>query len=265
MKQNLQLKISQNLALTPQLQQSIRLLQLSSQELNQELEVILQANPLLERDEKNNDGSDNVDNFVPSSATTSVAEKSNPETSEEAGNTHEEAAPQENFREDFAEFSGDNRWDDSRATSDDDNDFTFQEAVPLTLRDHLLGQLKLLPLSGRDQTLAMFLIDELNDDGYLDQPLEELADLLSEETEIDPLELQTALKHIQHLDPAGVGAQNLAECLTLQLQAMPEETPHLNLAIAAAKDHLPLLANRDYAKLKNSSTAMMKPCVQSST
>ncbi|MEQ1601048.1 MAG: RNA polymerase factor sigma-54 [Methylophilaceae bacterium] len=249
MKQNLQLKISQNLTLTPQLQQSIRLLQLSSQELSQELEVILQANPLLERDEKNVDGSDAVDSFMSSSTSPATTEQPAAKSAEEVS-APEEAPPQENFAEDFADFSGDGRWDDSRAASDDDTDFTFQEAVPITLRDHLLGQLKLMPLSERDQILAMFLVDELNEDGYLDQPLEELAELLSEEQEIDPLELQTALKHIQHLDPAGVGAQNLAECLCLQLQAMPADTAHLGLAIAAAKNHLPLLASRDYAKLK---------------
>lgn len=249
MKQNLQLKISQNLTLTPQLQQSIRLLQLSSQELSQELEVILQANPLLERDEKNVDGSDVVDSFMSSTSSTSATEQSTTKNNEDNA-VPEEAPPQENFAEDFTDFTGDGRWDDSRAVSDDDTDFTFQEAVPLTLRDHLLGQLKLMPLSERDQILAMFLVDELNDDGYLDQPLDELAELLSEEQEIDLLELQTALKHVQHLDPAGVGAQNLSECLTLQLQAMPADTEYLALAITAAKNHLPLLANRDYAKLK---------------
>lgn len=241
MKQSLQLKFSQHLALTPQLQQSIRLLQLSTQELQQELEVLLQANPLLERADKNEDGSDvePPDIFVPASTTaeTSVA-------------APEESPRQEEFGESFLEFAGGNRWEESSSGSDDDNDFIFQEAVALTLREHLLSQLKLMPLSERDQTLAMFLVDAINDDGYLEQSLEELAAMLSEDSEIDPMELQTALKLIQHLDPPGIGARNLAECLSLQLQTLPADTPHLDIAIAVAENHLPLLASRDYAKLR---------------
>jgi RNA polymerase sigma-54 factor len=241
MKQSLQLKFSQHLALTPQLQQSIRLLQLSTQELQQELEVLLQANPLLERADKNEDGSDvePQDTFVPAST-----------ASETAVAAPEESPRQEDFGESYLEFSGGNRWEESSSGSDDDNDFTFQEAVTLTLREHLLSQLKLMPLSERDQTLAMFLVDAINDDGYLEQSLEELAAMLSEDSEIDPMELQTALKLIQHLDPPGIGARNLAECLALQLQTLPEDTPHLNIAIAVAENHLPLLATRDYAKLR---------------
>ena len=241
MKQSLQLKFSQHLALTPQLQQSIRLLQLSTQELQQELEVLLQANPLLERADKNEDGSDvePPDIFVPAStaAETSVA-------------APEESPRQEEFGESFLEFSGGNRWEENSSGSDDDNDFTFQEAVALTLREHLLSQLKLMPLSERDQTLAMFLVDAINDDGYLEQSLEELAAMLSEDSEIDPMELQTALKLIQHLDPPGIGARNLAECLSLQLQTLPADTLHLDIAVAVAENHLPLLASRDYAKLR---------------
>ena len=248
MKQSLQLKFSQHLALTPQLQQSIRLLQLSTQELNQELESLLQANPLLERTDRPEDGGGEAENFapMPNGAETSVA------ASTEAPEA--EAPRQDEFGgggDDYVEFSGgSNRWDESSAGSDDDNDFTFQEAVSLTLREHLLGQLKLMPLSERDQTLSLLLVDAINDDGYLEQSLDELAELLPEEYEVDLMELETALKHIQHLDPPGVGARNLAECLALQLKVLPEDTPGLQLAIAVAEQHLPLLATRDYARLR---------------
>ena len=248
MKQSLQLKFSQHLALTPQLQQSIRLLQLSTQELNQELESLLQANPLLERTDRPEDGGGEAESFtpMPNGAETSVAA---PAEAPEA-----EAPRQDEFGgggDDYVEFSGgSNRWDESSAGSDDDNDFTFQEAVSLTLREHLLGQLKLMPLSERDQTLSLLLVDAINDDGYLEQSLDELAELLPEEYEVDLMELETALKHIQHLDPPGVGARNLAECLALQLKVLPEDTPGLQLAIAVAEQHLPLLATRDYARLR---------------
>ncbi|ADQ83402.1 RNA polymerase factor sigma-54 [Methylovorus sp. MP688] len=244
MKQSLQLKFSQHLALTPQLQQSIRLLQLSTQELNQELETLLQANPLLERADKIEEPLEIPDNFIAAPVA--------PEPSVAA--TPEEAPRQDEFGgDDYFEFgssSGSNRWEDSSSGNDDDNDFSYQEAVSLSLRDHLLGQLKLLPLSERDQTLSMLLVDTITDDGYLEQSLEELAEMLPPELEIDMLELQTALKHIQNLDPPGIGARNLAECLSLQLRALPPDTPYVDLAIKVAETHLPLLAARDYAKLK---------------
>lgn len=241
MKQSLQLKFSQHLALTPQLQQSIRLLQLSTQELNQELETLLQANPLLERVEKNEDGTDvePAESFVPGTAqeTTAPAPEEKPLQEDFGGGTDEY----------FDKGAG--RWEEG-GSGDDDNDYTFQEAAAPTLREHLLEQLSLMPLSERDQKITLLLVDAINDDGYLEQTLEELAALLQEEPEIDPMELQTALKLIQHLDPPGVGARNLAECLSLQLQALPQETPHVDLARTVAEQHLPLLAARDYAKLR---------------
>ncbi|HEY8118412.1 MAG TPA: RNA polymerase factor sigma-54 [Methylophilaceae bacterium] len=253
MKQSLQLRFSQHLALTPQLQQSIRLLQLSSQELNQELEVLLQANPLLERAEKNEDGSDlePADTFVPNGQTAEVtAASEGPPAETPLESIREETPRQEDYGEDYFEFSGGNRWEDSGSGSDDDNDFTFQEADTLTLRQHLSSQLKLMPLSERDQTLAMFLVDAINDDGYLEHPLEDLAAMLAEDSEVDLLELQTALKFIQNLDPPGIGARNLSECLCLQLKALEQKTPHLDLALSVAENHLQLLASRDYAKLR---------------
>ena len=241
MKQSLQLKFSQHLALTPQLQQSIRLLQLSTQELNQELETILQANPLLERADRNEDGSEpeTAEAFVPGAPQ---------ETSPPAP---EEKPLQEDFGGGADEYfdKGGNRWEEG-GSGDDDNDYTFQEAAAPTLREHLMEQLSLMPLSERDQKIVLLLVDAINDDGYLEQSLEELAALLTEESEIDILELQTALKLVQHLDPPGVGARNLAECLCLQLQALPPDTAHLATARTLAEHHLPLLAARDYAKLK---------------
>ena len=240
MKQSLQLRLSQHLALTPQLQQSIRLLQLSTVELNQELESILQANPLLERVDHNENSHED---HIPSAAPAETAVSS------------EESPRQEDFSSDafdsYGEFSGGNRWEEGGAGSDeDDNDYVFQEPDSPTLRQHLLEQLQLMPLSERDQTLASILVDAINEDGYLEQSLEELAEMLPEEQEVDPLELQTALKLIQHLDPPGVGARNLAECLSLQLRSMPETTPHLETAIKLVENHLNELASRDYTRLR---------------
>lgn len=248
MKQSLQLKFSQNLTLTPQLQQSIKLLQLSSQELNQELESLLQANPLLERVDGPDGAADVSDSYGPSHDVASG--QTTAETSEPAADDlpmPESGGAADDY---FESFQGSNRWEEGGGNHDDDNDFSFQEAVNPTLREHLLGQIKLMPLSERDQTLAMVLVDAINDDGYLEQPLEELAALLPEELEIELLELEIALKHIQNLDPPGIGARNLAECLVLQLRTLPEDTPHLAQAITLAGQYLPLLASRDYTRLR---------------
>jgi RNA polymerase sigma-54 factor len=244
MKQGLQLKFSQNLALTPQLQQSIRLLQLSTQELNQELEAILEANPLLERVEGSADG------LSGSGSEESYSEA--PPAERESVSQQEESEVRENFADDLLEFGGNSRWDEGGASGDDDGDYNFQEPTSTTLREYLLEQLSLLQLSERDFLLARYLIDNINEDGYLEQTPEEIIDALGEDTEfeIDILELQTALKHIQHLDPPGVGATSLSDCLCLQLAAMDEDTPHLGVAMMLAKNHLSLLASRDFARLR---------------
>ncbi len=253
MKQSLQFKFSQNLALTPQLQQSIRLLQLSSQELNQELETILQENPLLERTDKNDDGSENINEFASEGFSTRDAAISTT-TAQKNEESVSESAPQDSLSEDYFGGGNSHRWEENN-NPDDDNDYAFQEAAAPTLREHLISQLQLMPLSERDQTLSMFLVDAVNEDGYLEQSLEELEELLPEELEIDMLELETALKHIQHLDPPGVGARNLSECLILQLQLLQKEicgenTNVSELAKQIAEHHLATLASRDYAKLK---------------
>ena len=253
MKQSLQFKLSQNLALTPQLQQSIRLLQLSSQELNQELETILQENPLLERTDKNDDGSDNINEFsIEGFATADPVVSITPAQTNEQNQT--ESAFQDSLSDDYFGGTSNHRWEENNH-ADEDIDYSFQEVVVPTLREHLISQLHLMPLSDRDQLLSMVLIDAINEDGYLEQSLEEIAEILNAELEVDMLELETALKHIQHLDPTGVGARNLSECLALQLKLLPNELREENknvfdLALQMAEQHLPSLASRDFAKLK---------------
>ncbi len=274
MKQNLQLRISQSLALTPQLQQSIRLLQLSTLELNQELEAILQENPLLEMADSEEGEFDEAatDSLSTQSATedassfdvatqqeiTSPAETLREDLRDELSgnegelpNLNEEFNPPE-FEDDYEEFGSTSNWDEAgRNTPDDgDSDFSRQDACNISLRDHLMNQIQLAPLSQRDMSLVKLLLDSINDDGYLEQDLQEAVDHLPPELEVELLELETALKLIQSLDPVGVGARDLRECLLLQLQHLPANTPHLQAAIAIVKDHLALLANKDFVKLR---------------
>ncbi|HPT49268.1 MAG TPA: RNA polymerase factor sigma-54 [Accumulibacter sp.] len=236
MKPSLQLRLSQHLALTPQLQQSIRLLQLSTLELEHELEKYLQENPLLER----------VDDYpVSPSASTRGTESASAEPAHE-----EEPLPQtlENddgwAREEPAYASSSGTFDEN-----DDSDFQDVQAATVSLRDHLLWQLGLMAIPDRDRILVSCLIEALDDDGYLTQSLAEIAELLPAELEIAPEELQIALNRLQYLDPTGVGARNAKECLTLQLAVLPADRTR-ELALEIVRHHLELLANRDFPKLK---------------
>src|SRR6266545_6597520 len=241
MKQTLQLKLSQHLTLTPQLQQSIRLLQLSTLELNQELEKFLTDNPLLEREDADNEAQAAPIrvNGEPATAVQAQAEEPSAESSSAADTISAEidwvgdAGPGAGGRDDA-----------------DENDFFQVPAESPNLREHLLKQLSLTQLEPRDRSLVAFLIEALDEGGYLTQPMEELAQLVPEELQIEPEELYIALRHLQNFDPTGVGARNCAECLELQLLALPESTPSRASALAIAHEHLELLAARDFARLK---------------
>jgi len=238
MKHSLQLKLGQHLTLTPQLQQSIRLLQLSTLELNQELEQMLQDNPLLERE-------DEEGNFQPGESPTSA----------EAAPAENESALPESAADDreHAATLDETDWNDYSAGSGDEDESDFQQGAVsgATLREHLLNQLIVTPLSQRDRTLVAALIDDLDEDGYLSQSLDDIrAGLADEIEELEPEELETALKPLQNMDPTGVGARNLGECLGLQLRAVPADVPGRDDALRLAVSHLDLLAARDVGKLK---------------
>ncbi|GAB1395105.1 RNA polymerase factor sigma-54 [Rhodocyclaceae bacterium] len=253
MKPTLQLRLSQHLALTPQLQQSIRLLQLSSLELNQEIEQALQENPLLEREEPGDVG-------VFSTANDALSHRN-----DELGNNSAEqrdAPDARDNQESGNDWSQDEGLDwsgsGSTRTPRDPNDESEADAgelqaAAISLRDHMIQQLALTQLSFRERMLVAFLVEALNDDGYLAQTLDELVEVVPEEFYGEPDEvlddLQIALKHLQSLDPPGIGARNPRECLLLQLLNLPS-SPIQALAVAIVKDHLEQLANRDYARIK---------------
>jgi len=242
MKHSLQLKLSQHLTLTPQLQQSIRLLQLSTLELNQELEQMLQDNPLLERVDNLDDGETHING-----SDAELRSEAPAETGSVADSTTEpEPEPRELTDTDW-ESEG-----NYGAPDDDDEDREYQQPSTETtsLRDHLVWQLNLTPLPERDKRLVLLLIDALDEGGYLSQNLQDIVDMLPPELEIELDDLQIALKHLQNLEPTGVGARSLSECLTLQLLALPADTPHRDCALTIAGTHLSELAARDYSGLK---------------
>src|SRR6266480_254355 len=233
MKPSLQFRLSQHLTLTPQLQQSIRLLQLSTVELNQEIDRMLMENPALEREDAEGEPEAAADAPAPSGGTS-------------PGGGSEPAAPDTPDTDWSADIASSWRGPDE----DDEGDRSFTAPDTPTLRDHLRGQLSLTNLGDRDRVFVELLIDALDEDGYLTQPLEEIAALLPAEAEADFEELGIALRHLQNLEPAGVGARSPGECLALQLRIMPDE-PARRLALDIVEKHLELLASRDYTRLKN--------------
>ena len=153
-------------------------------------------------------------------------------------------------RADFEDYSSrDSDWG-SASGSDDDDGFFPQQVAASSLRDHLLRQLAELKLPLRDRQIVAALIDAVDDDGYLHTSLEEIAELFPEELDLDPDELSIALRYVQSFEPAGIGARDPSECLMLQLKALPATTPCRAEALKVVAEHLPLLAARDFTKLK---------------
>jgi len=243
MKHSLQLKLSQHLTLTPQLQQSIRLLQLSTLELNQEIETFLQENPLLERDDEE-EAAAPPPTLTPDTTSTTASESAPSPASGANEPADERPADTTDWSLDdgYGSFSGQD--------ADDDSEAPQASAEPAKLRDHLLDQINLMQMPDRDKRIVAFLIDNLYDDGYMTQDLVELAGLLPVELEIDSEQLTIGLKYLQSLDPPGVGARNLSECLALQLEALPEDTPYREEATLVVTQHLDVFAARDYFRLK---------------
>ena len=265
MKASIQLRLSQHLALTPQLQQSIRLLQLSTLELNQELEQALMDNPLLERDDDPLagharlaadgailDSGRGAEAAGPAGAPDGGAEAdAGPPPSDSAGADHE-TEPREATTLD---------WGNPREARDDDDEpaALAWAAAEATLQDHLRQQLTSTQASPRDRVLIGLLIEAVEEDGYLRTSLEDIQAMCPLSESVEPDELSAALRLLQSFDPIGVGARSLEECLILQIEARlraiapgadQAKRPDLALARRVVSEHLLLFANRDFAKLK---------------
>ena len=255
MKQTLQLRVSQHLALTPQLQQSIRLLQLSTLELHQELEQMLIENPLLERlDDPLGHSVRLLGDGAISPVPTAPAPSS--ESQGEAGGEFEGTGAGGNEGGADEGGGGDADWsfdDVARAAKapEDDNARPQLEAHESTLREHLQEQLAVTTSQRRDRALVELLIDALDDNGYLEESLEDILARLPEELDIELDELNVALKLLQSFDPAGVGARNASECLSIQIRRM-EHVPLVTrrMALTLVENYLELFAQREFNKLK---------------
>ena len=222
MKQTLQLKLSQHLTLTPQLQQSIRLLQLSTVELNAEVERMLQENPLLEKAEGDEEPLPTAAQLAGVSAAPASEAPARDEERAQDADAEARERPETPERADFEDYSGgETDWGGGSATDDDEEGFYPQQVATSTLRDHLLSQLAVLSVPLRDRQLVAALIDALDEDGYLHTSLEELAEMFPAELEIEADELSIALCYLQSFEPAGIGARDAAECLAWSPSTFP--------------------------------------------
>jgi RNA polymerase sigma-54 factor len=231
-KPTLQLKLGQNLTLTPQLRQAIRLLQLSSVELEAEITAALESNPLLERPEDADLGSSGE----------TPAEQTGGEGTP-ADESHSGDGEDETRYEDLApdwELSGGGSG--SGGQDGDDERPEFNTPTEDDLRDHLLWQLNLTPLSERDRRIAVALIDAIDDDGYLREPVEVLIEALRPELAAEADEVEAVRHRLQHFDPLGVASRSLAECLGVQLAVLSADTPGRELAQRIVAGDLETLA-----------------------
>ncbi len=223
LKPSLQLKLGQSLTMTPQLQQAIRLLQLPVLELHAEIQEALEENIMLEVED------------LPDL----------PKTSAETTAEVEAIKADDQWQATAAERTQDSGWNgEGRPMSE------FADESGQTLREHLLWQLEMEHFSPREVVIGEALIDSINDDGYLTADFDEISSSLDEEPPVDDTEIERTLTKIQRLDPVGVGARSIGECLVLQLSQLEWATPGLQLAITIATEHLDLVANRDYAELR---------------
>jgi RNA polymerase sigma-54 factor len=250
MKPTLQLRMGQQLTLTPQLRQAIRLLQMSTMELDTEINVALESNPLLEREEDAEPlpGGENV---AAAEANDGAGGEERSEIVESSDNA--DGSESTELVDSLLDYEPD--WDheiSSGSSSSGDSEErleSLQGAATEDLHDHLLWQLSLSPLSPRDCAIGRALIDAIGDDGYLQGDLQEVQSTLLPEIEADLDEIQAVLHQIQHFDPLGVGARSLSECLAVQLRALEEDSPAKALALKLVQHHLEDLARLGTAKL----------------
>ena len=258
MKQSLQLRTSQHLTLTPQLQQSIRLLQLSTLELHQELSTLLIENPMLERVDDPLDSAvrllaDGAISTSPPSETefaVAVSSEQNSAESNSSSENTEVAAPVDSTSPSDDDWSFDSAPQGSKSAEEDEGRPQL-EAAHTSLKEHLLEQMRLNLREPRDRGLVELVIDALDDSGYLTESLDDIHASLPLELCVEPEELLFALTMLQSFDPAGVGARSPAECLALQIKRLPK-IPFVTrrLALSIVETHLTLFAQRDFNKLK---------------
>ncbi len=257
MKQTLQLKIGHQLTMTPQLQQAIRLLQLSSMELSLEVQQALESNMMLELAED----SDREAEELSADAMTDVDSSDDADMRLDAQDFDDAEEFTNSTSEDIpSDLPVDTEWDEIYDThlpvtqsvaSNANSDYFQSRSSEETLEDRLLWQINLLHLSATDRHIALVIIDALDEDGYLTADIVDLCEAINREVDeqTEPDEVEAVLKHVQSLEPAGVAARDLGECLCLQLRQLNPGTPYLDIATQICNSQLDVLGARDFNAL----------------
>jgi len=258
LRQGLDIRIGQTLSMTPQLQQAIRLLQLSSIELQEEIQQALEENPLLQLAEDAHSASEEANNDYSPNADSST--ESRDSSAENDLNEFGDSDPNTNLDSDIPEdMNLDAAWDDvydtstgsSNHDSDGDNQSFLenQSGSSEDLQEHLMWQINMSQLSEIDKRIAITIVQSLDEAGYLCESVEDILASLIDELPIELDEVESVLKYIQHLDPLGVGARNLRECMLIQLNRLaPDELQ--KVAVVLVEKHLDLLEKRDYKEIQ---------------
>ena len=241
LKPSLQLRIGQQLTMTPQLQQAIRLLQLSTLDLQAQIREALETNVMLEAEEEP-DAPAPLDEF----GATAGPESGTGTESREAGDDEPVVEIGDDWSEPTAAVS-DAPW--SGGGDDDEREGDLGGAGE-TLHEHLTWQLELARLSPAGLAIGRAIVDAVSDDGYLTESLETLAQSVAPGVEATPADVEKVLQVVQQFDPVGVGARSIGECIELQLQQLDPGTPGLAVAIAIARQHLELVAAQQYTLLR---------------
>jgi RNA polymerase sigma-54 factor len=270
MKASLQLRIGQQLTMTPQLQQAIRLLQLSTLDLQSEIQEALESNPMLEVEETEHQSTASPSEHTDQHDSVASADlDGNPNSDTSFENSSQEFSSETSLEDRLSsdtipntgadELPADSQWEDSYQASagvssssgsmDDDFDHDGRNSTTDNLQDHILWQLNLTPMSPTDNEIAMALIDGLGDDGYLTIPIEDVLESLDDSLEVEEDEVLAVLHRMQQFEPAGVFAQDLQDCLLLQLKQLPTNTPWLAEAKIVIEHHIALLGSKDYPQI----------------
>ncbi|HEY0685341.1 MAG TPA: RNA polymerase factor sigma-54 [Steroidobacter sp.] len=258
LKPALQLRLGQQLTMTPQLQQAIRLLQLPVLELQAQIREALETNVMLEAEDES--GSLETGESALEPQFESSFESSTPSSEASTASEHSDHNEGSEAREaeqplDIVE---DQDWSDSQVTGpaespwsgDDDHSQDFSDARGETLQEHLTWQLEMSRLNEREMRIGAAIIDAINDDGYVIEPLDEIARNLQPEIVATTAEVERVLKQVQAMDPAGVGARSVSECIELQLRQLDPDTPGRETALAIAASYLDQVAEQQYALLR---------------
>jgi len=258
MKPSLQLRLGQQLTMTPQLQQAIKLLQLSTIELQQEIQEALDSNPLLEAED---------DFALPQDNSTDFSEPTPPSHQQQDEHHHDAPSHDEHAEPEIRDTSDalaeqtiqdelplDSHWDDLvsaapvGSNSGADEDTVFQGETTETLRDYLRWQMQLTPFSETDRAIAEIIIEAIDDNGLLTISCDDILESLGM-PDVEADEVEAVIKRIQLFDPVGVGARTIQECLLVQLRQYAPDTPFLQATQEIIRDHTEFLANRDFRSL----------------